>query len=529
MDDGKNTMPTPDLLREAEALSRDGNSQKAEQLCDIVLEREPENIGAFRVLALAAHEDKRYIIAEAFLKRVCRLQPDDVRAVSDLAKFLENRGRYRESIAYLEPIARRLPENPDIQLLFGNMLGIVGRVDDALGAYDRCLEAEPNDPSALIGRGHMLRIVGRTDEALASYRHCTSVNPEFGAAWWYLASLPKHEMTEEEIVVMQDQLTADLLSDDAKIGLHFALARTYEQRKDFQTAWTHYEQGNKKKRELVNYDPVKTETDQKKIRDTFTSDKLQDASNREHFAETPIFILGMPRSGSTLIEQILSSHSSVEGGGELPYIMLIASRIVEKNEGSLHYTENINELGQEELDEFGQAYLQLASTHNPESKAFFTDKMPANFPHAGLIHMLFPQAKIIDARRHPVATCLANYRQLYAQGKNQSYDLTELGEYYLEYIKMMDHWDTVMPGVVLRVDYEDMVRDIDSQVARILDHCGLPFEQSCLDFHKSERSVNTASSEQVREPIYDSALDFWRNYELYLNELSEILSPVMKW
>ena len=236
----------------------------------------------------------------------------------------------------------------------------------------------------------------------------------------------------------------------------------------------------------------------------------------------------MPRSGSTLIEQILSSHSRVEGGGELPYIMLIASRIVENNEDSLHYTENINELGQEEFAEFGQAYLQLASTHNPEGKAFFTDKMPANFPHAGLIHMLFPQAKIIDSRRHPVATCLANYRQLYAQGKNQSYDLTELGEYYLEYIKMMDHWDTVMPGVVLRVDYEDMVRDIDSQVARILDHCGLPFEESCLDFHKSERSVNTASSEQVREPIYDSALDFWRNYEPYLNELSEILSPVMK-
>ena len=374
----------------------------------------------------------------------------------------------------------------------------------------------------------MLRIVGRTDEALDSYRHCTAANPEVGGAWWYLASLPKHEMSDDEMAAMHDQLATDSLSDDSTIGLHFGLARAYEQRKDFQTAWTHYEQGNKAKRELVNYDPVKTEVDQKKIRDTFTIGTLANKISQKETSVTPIFILGMPRSGSTLIEQILSSHSRVEGGGELPHVMVITSGIVENDTDSLHYTEKIHEFGQEELSDFGLTYLQLASTHNSEGKSFLTDKMPANFVHAGFIHMILPQAKIIDSRRHPVATCLANYRQLYAQGKHQSYDLTELGEYYLEYVKMMDHWDTVMPGLVLRVDYEDMVVDIESQVLRILDHCELPFEKSCLEFHKSNRPVNTASSEQVREPIYGSAVEFWRNYEPYLDELSEVLSPLMR-
>jgi hypothetical protein len=242
---------------------------------------------------------------------------------------------------------------------------------------------------------------------------------------------------------------------------------------------------------------------------------------------TPVFILGMPRSGSTLIEQILASHSRVEGTGELPYILMMTSSLVASKAGTLNYTELIDELDAAGLTRLGENYLGNAASHRVEGTPYFTDKMPANFPHAGFIRMILPHAKIIDARRDPLATCVANYRQLFAQGKNQSYNLVELGEYYLEYVKMMEHWDAVMPGAVLRVRYEDVVADLETQVRRVLDYCGLPFESACVEYHKSGRLVNTASAEQVREPIYRDAVSYWKNYEPYLDELREVLAPLL--
>jgi tetratricopeptide (TPR) repeat protein len=521
------SLPSDKLLAEAEALLGGGRIPQAEQLCDVVLARDPEHTGALRVLAMAATGDERFVIAEGYLKRILRLAPGDARAHYDLAHFLNDRGRYQEAIELAEPAARQFPDNAPLQLLLANMLGIVGRTGQALQAYERCLSIDPDDPAALIGRGHMLRIAGRQDAAKASYERCVSVNPEIGSAWWYLASFHRHAASDDDVATMLAQLDKGGLSADAEVGFHFALARASEKREDYASAWAHYVAGNDAKRKLVRYDPVKSELEQRKIRARFSAELLSGTAATTATDVTPVFILGMPRSGSTLIEQILASHSRVEGTGELPYILMMTSSLVASKAGTLNYTELIDELDAAGLTRLGENYLGNAASHRVEGTPYFTDKMPANFPHAGFIRMILPHAKIIDARRDPLATCVANYRQLFAQGKNQSYNLVELGEYYLEYVKMMEHWDAVMPGAVLRVRYEDVVADLETQVRRVLDYCGLPFESACVEYHKSGRLVNTASAEQVREPIYRDAVSYWKNYEPYLDELREVLAPLL--
>jgi tetratricopeptide (TPR) repeat protein len=475
-------LPTEALLAEAEALCNKGQTRDAEQICDVVLSRDPESIAALRVLALAAVTDERFIIAEGYLKRMVRLAPKDATAQFELGKFLNDRGRYPEAIELLTATALASPENPDIH---------------------------------------------RKEEARDSYQHCVEVSPDFGTAWWYLASLHGFEASDDQLATMLAELERENLAPESIVGFHFALARAFEHREDFAAAWQHYEKGNAGKRQLVKYDPVKAEVDHAKIRATYSAEMLAQKKAADASDVVPIFIVGMPRSGSTLIEQILASHSQIEGTGELPYIIMMTKNMVAEKAGSLHYTELVKYLSPDDLARSGASYLANAESHRVERRPFFTDKMPANFSHVGLIRSILPQARFIDARREPMATCVANYRQLFALGKNQSYDLVELGEYYLQYIEMMNHWDDVMPGGLLRVRYEDVVGDLESQVRRILDYCGLPFEEACLEFHKSARPVNTASAEQVREPIYKSGVEFWRNYDPWIDELRDVLSPIL--
>lgn len=518
---------TANLLAEAEVLRRSGNTAEAEQVCDLVLSREPENTDALRILAIMATDVERFVIAEGFLRRIVKLTPNRASALRDLGKFLGDRGRYPEAIEQLQSAALVAPDDPDIQLHLGNMLGIAGRSEEALAAYDQCLLHHKDDPAALIGRGHMLRIAGRQEEANACYTRCAEVSPDIGSTWWYLASLHGYAASDEDVSRMRAQLEKGSLTPDSEVAFRFALARALEKRERFDEAWQQYSLGNAGKRALVHYDPVKSELDQRKIKEVFTQEYFAQPLAKTPTDLTPIFILGMPRSGSTLLEQILASHPLVEGGGELPYIMMMTTSMIANRPGSLHYTEVIGDLDIGELTGLGRSYLHYAATHCTADRPFFTDKMPANYPHVGFIHQTLPHAKVIDARRDPLATCVANYRQLFAQGKNQTYDLAELGEYYLQYCAMMTHWDTVLPGYVLQVRYEDVVQDIESEVRRILEFCGLPFDPACLEFHKSERPVNTASAEQVREPIYTSAVEFWKNYDPYLDELREVLAPVL--
>ncbi|MDH4254590.1 MAG: sulfotransferase [Gammaproteobacteria bacterium] len=528
--DGRSPAAVPPALRkltEASELRRRGEYDAAEQICQEILKLGPENIAALRELAKISTDRERYVVAEGYLRRILKLAPQHLGALLDLGRFLGQRGRYPEAIRLMEDAARLGPENPDVHLLHGDMLAIVGRSGEALGRYEKCLGLRPDDPQALLGAGHMLRIEGRRAAAEESYRRCTQVRPEIGEAWWNLASLRGYTPTDNEISVIKAELERDSVSPESEVAFRFALARACERRKDYPGAWSQYELGNAGKRALVRYDPVDTEVQLQKIRDTFGADLFRNVPADTPTERTPVFIVGMPRSGSTLLEQILASHSRVQGTGELPYIIMLTNAAAARRSDGLRYPELVPELSADELTGLGRSYLHHALTHAGTGAEFFTDKMPANFPHVGFIRLVLPHAKIIDARRDPLATCVANYRQLFAQGKNQSYDLTELGEYYLQYVQTMNHWDAVIPGAVLRVQYEDVVADLGGQVRRLLDFCGLPFEESCVNFHENERPVNTASAEQVREPIYRSGVDFWKNYEPWLDELRQVLAPVL--
>ncbi len=523
----RQSMSIANLLREAEALRANGDIAASEQACDVILRREPRNTDALRILAKAATDDERLAVAEGYLKRIVTLLPNRADALFDLGKFLRDRGRYRDSITELQAAAHIAPDNPEIQSYLGNMLGIVGRTDDALQAYDNCLAQSADHPAALIGRGHMLRVAGRTDEARESYARCTRVHPGIGTAWWYLASLHGYDGSDEERQLIQQQLDAGTTDRESEAGFRFALARTFENLQQYGAAWQQYSLGNAAKRSLVNYDADKFEHDNARIKQAFSHTFFAGSVAKTPTDRTPIFILGMPRSGSTLIEQILSSHSQVEGCGELPAVITLTSTLTAKNPGGLHYAEIAEQLNADELASLGKSYMQNAATYCSDECRYFTDKMPANFPHTGFIHSILPHAKIIDARRSPLATCVANYRQLFAQGKHQSYDLGELGQYYLQYVDMMEHWDNVLPGKVLRVQYEDIVVDLEGQVRRLLDFCDLPFESTCVEFYKNRRAVNTASAEQVREPLYASGVEFWKHYDSYLDELRNALAPVL--
>lgn len=519
--------PDARTLAEAGRLHKEGDSKQAEQLCEDLIKREPGNVAALRMLSIIASDDERYIIAEGLLRRIAKLSTSGCRAQLDLARFLAERSRFPEAAEVLEESVRLEPGNDDVHLVLGDVLSTLGRNADALREYEHCLAQSPQEPMALLGRGHMLRIAGRHRDAIASYQECISLRPELGDAWWSLASLHGYCASDEEFAALRSHLESAELTTESTIGFCFAMGRTCEQRGDFNAAWEHYERGNAAKRSLVKYDPVETEVLHGKLKDIFTSNVIQEKAAATPAVRTPIFILGMPRSGSTLIEQILASHTVVEGVGELPYIIMMSHALgANKNDG-VRYPEIIEFLDESQLTGLGRSYLHHTQTHCPDEKPYFTDKMPANFSHAGFIRLILPHAKIIDARRNPVATCIANYRHLFAQGKNQSYDLVELAEYYLQYVGIMQHWDKVMPGDILRVQYEDVVGNLEKEVRRILDFCELPFEETCINYHQSARPVNTASSEQVRQPIYDSAVEFWKNYEAHLDELKEILAPVL--
>jgi tetratricopeptide (TPR) repeat protein len=519
--------PTGKALSEASRLRKEGNPERAEEICEAILQQEPDNVEALRTLARIATDDGRYVVAEGLLRKIVSLSPDRSLSFEELGRFLADSGRVPEAVDFITKAIDLEPENFANHLLLADVLSMLGRNDDALESYERCLVLEPDEPSALLGMGHIFRIRGRREDAIASYKKCAALRPDAGTAYWSLASLKDYRMTDKEIADMRDSIESRDLDPESEVSFRFALARAYEGRKDFERAWQEYEYGNKLKRSMIKYDPVENETNHDKVMNVFTREFLDRESESEANTPVPIFILGMPRSGSTLIEQILASHSQVEGAGELPRITMLTVTLGSHRSDGLQYPEVLRELTEDQLAAIGKSYVHQTGPHRHEKMPYFTDKMPANFLHVGFIHLILPQARIIDARRAPLDTCIGNYRQLFALGKNQSYELQELGEYYLQYRRLMDHWDEVLPGRILKVQYEDVVSDLEGQVRRILDYCQLPWEDACLRFFESDRDVNTASSEQVRQPIYKDAIDYWKNYESHLDELLEVLAPVL--
>ena len=520
--------PVGRALAEAAQLHRDGEAKRAEKICGEILSKDSQNIRALRLLAKIASDDARYMAAEGLLRRIIELAPDFQPGYSDLAGFLAERSRFHEAASVLEKAIELRPAQADLHRMLADTLSIINKPQAALQSYERCLALEAGHLPALMGRGHMQRIVGQREAAISSYLECTRLQPASGEAWWNLASIRGYRFSAADKQQMMSLLASAEIDEASRIALNFALARACEADSNFEMAWKYYVQGNAAKRRTISYDPVETAAQNDARIRVFSRDLLQRlADGAATPGPTPVFIVGMPRSGSTLVEQILASHSQVEGCGELPYVIMLSAMPGGRDPHGPKYPEILDQMKPDELLKLGSHYLQYSAAHRSDAARIFTDKMPANFMHVGLIHLMLPQAIIIDARRNPMDACIANFRQLFAQGKNQSYDLMELGEYYLEYTRLMDHWEAVLPGRVLKVQYEDVVRDLEAEVRRILQHCGLPFEAACLDFHRSQRSVNTASSEQVRLPIYGDAVGYWKNYESHLSELKKILEPIL--
>jgi hypothetical protein len=354
------------------------------------------------------------------------------------------------------------------------------------------------------------------------------MKPNFGDAFWSLANLKTYEFTDDELAQMQasEQAASTLLND--RCQLCFALGKAFEDREEFASSFAYYERGNTLMMQQVRYSADRIAAEFKVQMETCTRDLFTVQSGHGNMAAEPIFIVGLPRAGSTLIEQIIASHSQVDGTMELPHILALVHRLNGRRRirDDGRYPKVLQELAPDQLQKFGDDYLSDIEVYR-KGAPFFTDKMPNNFRHIGLIHLILPNAKIIDARREPMACCFGAFKQLFAEGQAFTYGLEEIGRYYRGYVELMDHWDEVLPGKILRVQHEDVVADLETQVRRILKYCGLPFEQSCLDFHKTERAVRTASSEQVRQPLYKSGLDQWRNYEPWLEPLRAALGKAL--
>jgi tetratricopeptide (TPR) repeat protein len=511
---------------------KEGRWDEAEKLYREVLRSNPSNVDAMRLLGNLTLQTGRIYQAERLFRRALSNAPDFVLAQIDLGFALKKQSRLEEAIDQFRQVVRLEPDNVQATYLLGSTQSIAAQTYQAVEAYQRVLELAPKHAGAMLGLGHVLKTVGRQEEAIEAYRNCIREKPQNGEIYWSLANLKTYRLSDEDIHEMESRVSAEgdhdeKLSDESRVNFLFALAKAYEDRGEFGQAWEYYQEGNHCRRMQENYDPVRDEVMNDVIVEVFNQEFLSENTGLGHPSAEPIFVVGLPRSGSTLIEQILASHSQVEGTAELPYAGSVATSLNRNRADGVNYPRAVRELNEEHFKRLGGDYLELARIHRTEGKPFFIDKMPNNFPTVGFIHLILPNAKIIDARRYPLDSCLSSFRQLFARGQSFTYDLTEIGEYFIQYQRMMDHWHEVLPGRCLTVQYEEVVTDFENQVSRLLDYCDLPFEDACINFHQTERPVRTASSEQVRQPVYSKSVNFWRNHEEHLAELIEVLEPVL--
>ena len=417
--------------------------------------------------------------------------------------------------------------NSESHYRYGAALATAGKTLESVEYYEKAIDLNPQQVGALVGLGHVLKTLGNYDEGIEAYQRARDLKPNFGEIVFSLSNLKTYRFSDADIEDMLRRVDQEGLSLDSEVHFSFTLGKAFEDRKEFDKAFEYYHRGNAKHRGTIAYDPVQTAITHQKIKDTFDEGFLRDLKDKgvgEKQAD-PIFIVGLPRSGSTLLEQILASHSLVDGTSELPDLGRISNLITDREKGR-QYPEGIQDMEPSEITALGLEYLNRTRRHR-EGAPYFTDKMPNNFAHIGLILATMPNAKIIDARRYPLDSCVGCYKQHFARGQTYTYDLFELAEFYLEYDEMMSHWQKVAPDRVLRVQYEDVVNDLDDQVRRILDYCKLPFENGCVDFHQTKRAVRTASSEQVRQPIYSGSVGTWQRFENHITPLIEGLEPLL--
>jgi tetratricopeptide (TPR) repeat protein len=519
----------PQPVVAARSMLADGDFEDAERTVNAYLADHPDDAEALRVLAWIARHFEYNIDAEKYLDKVLAKAPHYNAARYDLVLTLVNLQKHGRAREESEKLMAAEPDNAGVKVTYAGILLALGDVEGAIERYGRLLEQMPGDCELHQSLGHALKTKGDSAGAIAAYHRAIEARADFGEAYWSLANMKTYRFTDFELQRMRQYEAQPYLQQADRYHLCFALGKALEDRGEHAESFACYARGNALKKEGSTYSAVAQERAVRRQREICTPAFFEARRGWGCPDASPVFILGLPRAGSTLIEQILASHSQVEGTMELANIpRLVGSLGSGERFGDIHYPGVLRDLSAEQCRAFGEAYILDTQVYRAAGKPFFIDKMPNNFRNIALIQLILPNATIIDARRGAMDCCFSNFKQLYAHGHPFSYDLEDMGRYYRAYVELMAHWDEVLPGRVLRVQHEDVLDDLEGSVRRILAHCGLPYEEACVQFHRTERRVHTASAEQVRRPINRDGVDQWRPYEPWLGPLKDALGPLAR-
>ena len=518
----------PRLLAAAAALC-ENQIPRAEALLRTHLKQFPTDVAAIRMFAEVAARLRRFEDAENLLIRCLELSPSFAAARHNYAIVLHRQHKSVEALRETESLLALEPHNPGYKNLKAAVLAGLGDFQQSIDLYATLLAAHPRQPKIWMSYGHALKTHGREADSIAAYEKSVALLPSLGEAYWSLANLKTVRFTAAQIESMRTQLARPDLADEDRYHLHFAVGKALEDVGAYEESFEHYARGNNIRRAGIRYSADDITAQTQRSKSLLTADFFAQRRDYGHPSTAPIFIVGLPRAGSTLIEQILSSHSQVEGTMELPDIPALARSLTQtaRQDGMARYPQPLASLDAPGCLALGEQYLARSRIQRKSDAPFFIDKLPNNFAHLGLIQLALPHAKIIDARRHPLGCCFSGFKQHFARGQNFTYSLEDIGRYYHDYVELMAHFDKVLPGRIHRVFYEAMIDDTEAEVRRLLEYCGLPFEAACLRFYENERAVRTASSQQVRQPIYRAGLEQWRHYEPWLQPLKAALGPVL--
>lgn len=459
--------------------------------------------------------------AQSLLAECVRIAPGDAPARYNYASVLVSLSRFAAAKAQIEELLRLDLRNLDYRSLMAVILGHLGEYADAFRYHEDVLKDAPDESKTWAVYANDLRAAGRRQDCIDTYRKILERDPGYAAAYWYLANLKTFLFSQAELDAMRRQLARPDLTLRNRVFLHFSLGKAIEDAGTYADAFEHFKMGNALHRSSIDYEPNRTTMEFRRMKQMFTPEFFAGRGNCGCVANDPVFIVGLPRSGSTLVEQILSSHSAIVGTRELPNVQAIAGRLKGR------FPDSLPDLGAEAFRAMGETYVEETRVFRKSQRPFFTDKMPSNFAYSGFIALILPNARIIDVRRHPLDCCLANFKQIFSRGYNFSYSLGDAGRYYADYVDLMSHFDEVLPGKVHRLVYEQLVADPETEIRRLLDYVGVPFEPDCLRFHANERAVRSASSEQVRKPIFAGAVGSWRMYEPWIGRLKQALGPLL--
>ena len=495
-----------------------GRLKLAEESYKKVLKKDKNNIDALRLLGLLAFKTKDYEIAERIFIKVLQLDPSFSLAWDNLAKLYRIQNKLLKSIPAFENLIKLDPSNFEALVSLGTIYIKLSKYHEGIKLYEESLKIKPENPRVYLSLGHALKTIGERKKSEAAYQNTIKYFPSSGEAYWSLANLKTYEFSDKEIANMELSLKRNMHQNEL-IQMHFALGKAYESNKQFNKSFKHYKEGNWQQRKQISYNAEDYKISIDEMINFFENNNNILDLKAEAGSDEPIFILGLPRSGSTLIEQILASHSLIEGTQELPNIMAISRdiKLIDQKNG---YPDNLLKLNQSSFDELGKKYIDETKWAR-SSKPFFIDKMPNNFFHIGLIKLILPKAKIIDARRNPMDACFSCFKQYFAKGQHFTYDLDDIARYYKDYVRLMDYWNKLFPDEIFTIQYEQIIENPNDRISDLLEFCNVKFEDNCLNFHKSKRAVKTASSEQVRQPMYKTGINYWRNYIKNLDVLLE--------